>query len=90
MVTTTPAASTWTLLRLNIHDTFEYVHGNRDAYLSKSTAYSMPATCDTTPGGRPKGCHDAASATRYVSHGHQVPQVPLLLHAMRNILKYHA
>ena len=80
-VATTPAASTWTLWRLNIHNTCEYVHGNRDAYLTKSTAYSTPATCDTTPGSQPKGCYDAASATRYVSHGHQVPQVPLLLHA---------
>ena len=60
MVATTPAASTWTLSQLSKHDTFEYVHGNRDAYLSNSTAYSMPATCNTTPGGRPKGCHDAA------------------------------
>ena len=88
MVATTPAASTWTLLQLNIHDTFKYVHGNRDAYLSKSTAYSMPATCNTTQGGGPKGCHDAASATQYVSHGHQVPQVPLLLHATRDILNH--
>ena len=60
MVTTTLVASTWTLLQLSKHDTFEYVHGNRDASLSSSTAYSMPATCDTTPGGQPKGCHDAA------------------------------
>ena len=90
MVTTTPAASTSTLSPLSKHDTFEYVHGNRDANLSNSTVYSMPATCDTTPGGRPKGYHDAASATQYVSHGHQVPQVPLLTHATCDISNHHA
>ena len=47
MVTTTLAASTLTLSPLSKHDTFEYVHGNRDAYLAKNTVYSMPATCDT-------------------------------------------
>ena len=90
MVTTTPAASTSTLSPLSKHDTFEYVHGNHDAYLSNSTAYLTPTTCDTTPGGQPKGCHDAVSATQYVSHGHQVPQVPLLTHAMRDIPNHHA
>ena len=90
MVATTPAASTWTLLRLNIHDTFEYVHSNRDAYPSNSTVYSMPASFDTTPGGQPKDCHDAASATQYVSHGHWVQQVLLLHYVKRDILNHHA
>ena len=51
------------------------MHGNRDATLSNSTVYSMLATCDTTPGGQPKDCHDAASATQYINHGHRVPQM---------------
>ena len=60
MVVTTPEASTWTLWQLSKHDTFEYVHGNRDVTLSSSTVYSMPMTCDTILGGWPKDCHDAA------------------------------
>ena len=90
MVATTPAASTWTLLRLSKHDTFEYVDGNCDAYLSNSTVYSMLATCDTTPGGQPKDCHDAASARQHISHCQQVPLVPLLHHAERDIPNHHA
>ena len=73
MVATTLAASTWTLSQLGKHDTFEYVHGNRDATLSNSIVYSMPVTCDTTPGGQPKDCHDAATAAQDVTYGHRVP-----------------
>ena len=60
MVATTLTASMQTLWGLSKYDTFEYVHGNRDAILSSSPIYSTAATCDTIPGGQPKDCHDAA------------------------------
>ena len=42
------------------HDTCRYAHGSCNATLSNSAIYLMPLICDTTPGGQPKDCHDAA------------------------------